>query len=206
MKFLIFGGTGPTGQKVIKKAISKNHQVVAYVRSPQKLDSALASEITVIQGELNDAESILHALDGVDAVLSTLGPSSTLSKDLPITYGYQIIVKCVRRIVALTTPSFADPEHDGTSWFKSFAVGTVRLLMNGAYLEVQGIGNTITTSNLDWTLARVYFLTNGDEGTVKSGYVGETRYLISRSDISQFFVDEVEKNEFVAKLPIIYSA
>lgn len=211
MKLLIFGGTGPSGQKVIEKAISRNHQVIAYVRSPQKLDPVLASKITVIQGELNDEENILHALDGVDAVLSTLGPVSGSAKELPITHGYQTIVKCmqqkgIRRIIALATPSYVDQKHDGTSWISSLSVGLVKWTMKGAYLEMNGIGNTLKASNLDWTLARVYFLTNGAEGTVKSGYVGETGYYISRSNIAQFFLDELEKNEFVLKAPVIYSA
>ncbi|KAK4511603.1 uncharacterized protein ATC70_012819 [Mucor velutinosus] len=211
MKLLIFGGTGLTGQKVIEKAISKNHQVVAYMRSPQKLDPVLASKITVIEGELDDQENIMHALDGVDAVLSTLGPTSAPSKGLPITHGYQTIVTCmerkgIRRIIALGTPSYKDQEYDGTSWIATLAIGSIKWMMHDAYLEMNGIGNALQASHLDWTLARVYFLTNGNEGTVKSGYVGETGFFISRSDLAQFFINELEQNEFVLKAPVIYAA
>ncbi|KAL0582193.1 hypothetical protein ABG067_008007 [Albugo candida] len=211
MKLFIFGGTSPTGQEMIKKALAQNHTVVAYVRSPQKLDQDIASKITVVQGELTDEAAILQALEGVDAVLSCLGPRIIGNpKGLPITNGYKLIVKCmeqkgVKRIIATATPSFADKENDKSAMFSSFLVGMIKTFVPQAYSEMNGIGETLTNSDLDWTIVRLYILTNGKEGVVKTAYVGDAGYFIARKDIAQFILNEVEQNQYIKKSPIIYS-
>lgn len=37
MKLAVLGATGPSGQEIVKDALERGHQVVALVRSPEKL-------------------------------------------------------------------------------------------------------------------------------------------------------------------------
>jgi uncharacterized protein YbjT (DUF2867 family) len=69
---LVLGATGATGQLVVSQALAAGHRVTALVRSPQKLTTTDAN-LTVITGQPTDQGDLARALDGTDAVISTLG-------------------------------------------------------------------------------------------------------------------------------------
>jgi uncharacterized protein YbjT (DUF2867 family) len=49
MKVAVFGGTGPTGQLVLREALAAGHEVVAFARSPAKIGFADA-RLRVVAG------------------------------------------------------------------------------------------------------------------------------------------------------------
>ena len=55
MKITIFGATGKTGQFMLKQALERGYEVVAFVRSPQKI-TLRDPHLTVVQGELSERE------------------------------------------------------------------------------------------------------------------------------------------------------
>jgi putative NADH-flavin reductase len=210
MKVLILGGTGESGKCTIEKALEKGHQVNVYVRSPQKLNKAIAEKITVFKGELTDESTILASLEGVDAVISILGPVMGQPDNLPLTNGYKTIIKCmkekgVKRLIALSTPSSED-EHDKFSISTKLTISMVKLIIKSGYNDIVEYGKVIKDSDLDWTLFRVGFLTNGEETLVRTGYVGDTSLFISRKNIAKFCIDELENPQFIKKSPTICSA
>lgn len=77
MKIAVLGATGATGRLVVEQAIRNGHQVVAYVRRPDAVP--VGRGITVVKGELNDAQAMRAAFVGVDAVISCLGVKLSLA-------------------------------------------------------------------------------------------------------------------------------
>ncbi len=107
VNILVLGGTGPTGLALINEAIARNHTVVIFARSPQKLPEEIRSHpsVVIVEGSLEDEEAIRRAFtaahpterrDGqeagpelnptggsesthikIDAVVSALGPPVT---------------------------------------------------------------------------------------------------------------------------------
>ncbi|EXJ85637.1 hypothetical protein A1O1_06003 [Capronia coronata CBS 617.96] len=79
MKVLLVGATGNLGIRLVAALLTHDHSVVAFVRSPNKLESLLPisvyRQITVVQGDAKDAASIKKAiLDAdCDAVVNTAG-------------------------------------------------------------------------------------------------------------------------------------
>ncbi len=81
MKFTVLGGTGRTGQELLKQALAAGHRVTAVVRSPHKLE-ALRNGLTsaeevkrleVMEGDIFSADDLTKLITGSDAVISTLG-------------------------------------------------------------------------------------------------------------------------------------
>src|SRR5687768_9586023 len=72
MKLFVLGATGRTGSEIVDLALTRGHQVTAFVRSPQKLSPA--GSLTIVRGDPRHAETIAAALPGHDAVLSAIGP------------------------------------------------------------------------------------------------------------------------------------
>ena len=77
MRLMIIGATGRTGKDLLSLTLQNNNEVVAYVRSPQKLNAT--TNLTIIKGQLDDYHALAKALVGCDAVLVTLGNSVTNS-------------------------------------------------------------------------------------------------------------------------------
>lgn len=126
MQILLLGGTGPVGILFLHQALERNHTVVVYARSPNKIPVDLREHpsVKVIKGSLDDVDLIRQAFSvegGIDAVVSALGPPVTWfhPKDAPIARGYERIFevmreKGVKRIIVLGTASIKDPldRHD----------------------------------------------------------------------------------------------
>jgi nucleoside-diphosphate-sugar epimerase len=99
VNILVLGGTGPTGLALIEEALARNHNLVIFARSPQKLPEDVRSHpsVVIIKGSLEDEEAIAKAFEAelpskktsdgstnsdttlsrklsIDAVVSALGP------------------------------------------------------------------------------------------------------------------------------------
>ena len=103
MHVLVIGASGNLGLRLIASLLTHNHTVVAYVRSPSKLESLLPhsifSRITVLQGDAKDALCIKTAISSqhCTAVINTAGVAvaAPWSKgDLPIIF--RAVVQGVR--------------------------------------------------------------------------------------------------------------
>ena len=215
MRFLILGATGPAGILLVRKTLEVYPQstVVVYARSPQKLPEDITNHasVTVIQGQLDDSDTFSTALQGVDVVLSALGPGYPHPANTPIANGYKALVKLMReqgikRLIALGTPSIPDPNDKSTLTFR-LMVKTVKTLAPTAYADIVAVGEVIRGegADLEWTLARVPLLTNGDSEEVSVGYLGEPQVYarLARKGFAAFVVKEVEERKWVRASPAL---
>lgn len=95
MKFLVLGATGATGGLFIEQALADGHDVTAYVRSPARL--APRERLTVIAGDVRDADALAEAMRGADAVISTLGLGRARKPDNLIADSTRAIVEAATR-------------------------------------------------------------------------------------------------------------
>jgi uncharacterized protein YbjT (DUF2867 family) len=72
MTVLVVGATGSIGSLVVEEAIRQGHAVRALVRTPGKARQ-LPPEAQVVRGDVTRPETLPGAVDGVDAVVFTLG-------------------------------------------------------------------------------------------------------------------------------------
>lgn len=208
MKIAVFGSTGPSGQLIVKQALSKGYEVVAYARNPSKI-SFQDKNLVVVKGTLHDVTAIESAVNGVHAVVSILGPSSNV-KTTELSDGTQHIINAMKkyhvsRLVAMGTAS-VDDENDLPVFKFRLLVKIVKFLIPGAYFEIRRIGNLVKQSGLDWTLIRLGMLTNkAGTGKVVAGYYGKVNHSISisRADLAEFFVNQVEDKAYLYKAPAI---
>jgi nucleoside-diphosphate-sugar epimerase len=206
----VFGGTGKIGLLVLQRLLDDGHRVTALVRSPGKLDLE-HPDLHVVVAELSDVDAVDRAVEGADAVISTLGPPiDPLLTEMPLTEGTRTIVAAmhrhgVRRIVALSTVSVPDPRDRPSVLERLVPIG-IGVLIPGALREVQGITEVISTSELDWTIARIFApVDNPSNHTLKAGFLGRDAVGVpmTRVDIAGFLVDQLTSDEFVGAAPAI---
>ena len=72
MMIAVFGANGPTGRILTRQALAEGHQVTAFTRRPSAFPQ-LPGSLRVLGGDVTDPDAVAAAVDGQDAVVSTLG-------------------------------------------------------------------------------------------------------------------------------------
>ena len=185
MNLVVLGATGRTGRLVVQEALAAGHTVTALVRSPEKLTMRDAN-LRVVTGQATDPSAVSNALEGADAVISTLGGSGSLIADSTRAIIAAADSTGVRRIVMLST--FA-AERD------RLGAGT-RLLTGigmGAMLKDKSAGEEmLRRSDLEWTIVYASILSDGPaSGSVAVLPDGARRRMserISRADVAAWMI------------------
>ncbi|KAJ7154698.1 NAD-P-binding protein [Mycena filopes] len=225
MRLLLFGGTGAMGVLLAREFlwVYRDSILVLYVRNAAKVPQDLADDrsVVIVQGELDDLDALAKAMHGVNAVITSLGPTGRKGpfypSGTPIAAAYiRIMVAMkgqgVRRLIALTTPSVRDPEDQFSLPLillrKAFAT-----VSRNAVKDIQAIGRVVRAqrAELDWTLIRLAIQTSDHEtdpensSAVVAGYMGDgrTNAVSSRVGAAVFIVEELEKREWIWKSPIL---
>ncbi len=76
-KILFIGATGMLGKPVIKQLVQAGFQVTAMVRSLEEAKNVLPKEVQLVQGDLQDKQSIAQALDNQEVVYLNLSIKQT---------------------------------------------------------------------------------------------------------------------------------
>jgi putative NADH-flavin reductase len=156
MKMLVIGATGGTGRCVVENALQAGHEVTALARSPQKI--ALQHErLRVAQGDVRDADAVLRAMRGQQAVICALGPAAGTAPGTIISEGSRNILLAmsqagVRRLVFQS--GIMVGEGLGLSAINRFLLGIFRSLNRALYEDKVRAEKLIRESGLDWIIVR----------------------------------------------------
>lgn len=207
MKLAILGATGGTGQELTAQALALGHTVRALVRSPDKV-TLRHDRLEVVKADLlNESAFTLAAkLEGSEAVLSALGVLS-----LGITHFYSDTAKLlvaaaqqarVKRLLFVSSVG-ADPSEHEPWWYLWF----VRRLLINYYVDMARMEQVVMdTAGLEWTVVRPSYLTNGPKTgvyRVTPRYAPEGGVRISRADLADFMLRQLEGNTYVRGTPAV---
>ncbi|MEU1194526.1 NAD(P)H-binding protein [Streptomyces sp. NPDC005859] len=210
MRVTVFGATGAIGRLVVQQLLDDGHEVTALVRTPAKL-ALTHSHLMVVTGQLSDRDAVEQAVSGADAVISALGPSLKRSTTgTAVTDGTRTIVQAmetqkVARIIALATPSLADPQ-DKPHWKHKVLPVMAGLMFPNALAELKGMTEAVTGSGLDYTIARITNPTDKPAtGRIRSGFLGHDKVgsAMSRADIAAFLVAQLTDTRYRRAMPAI---
>jgi putative NADH-flavin reductase len=83
MKITVFGATGALGRECLEQSLKAGHEITVLVRTASKLPPALASQVSIVEGDGLDAEKVAAALSGgAEAVLFAIGIDKNSPEDL----------------------------------------------------------------------------------------------------------------------------
>jgi len=202
---LILGATGATGRWLVQMATERGHQVTALVRSKENIEERDGLEI--VQGDVLDAATLEHVMEGKDAVLSCLGisrksasnPWSPLlsSSDFSATSAQSIVVAMkkhgVERLIAISAAGVGDS--------KANVDPITRLLFRKSNLSItlqdsENMEEVYTDSGLDSLAVRPVRLVDG--APANRARIVERCGIsskISRSDVAGWMLDALERPE-----------
>lgn len=205
MNLLIFGATGGTGRELVKQALAQGHTVTAFVRDASKLNIQ-DSNLKVVEGDVTNAATVQHAVQGQDVVLSALG-SRSLKRNPALVEGVRHIVRAMegsgtRRLVYQSALGVGESENQVSFLVRYFVIP---LVLRNAIADHEEKEAAIKQSKLDWVIVRPAGLTNGKHtGVYHHGDPVQHKPLqpqISRADVADFMLKQVSDDTNVHQTP-----
>jgi putative NADH-flavin reductase len=160
MKIAVFGANGPTGRLLTQLALDEEHDVVAFTRHPDAFPIQ-HRRLEVRGGDVHDAAAVSSAIDGTDAVASTLGVPFAKSPITVYSDGVANIVAGmhaagVKRFVCVSS-SAVEPHPEPLGGFifeKLMQPYVVNKLGKTVYDDMRRMETMVSGSDLAWTIVR----------------------------------------------------
>lgn len=205
MKLALLGGTGRTGRPLIDQALERGHHLRVLARDPAKVHRQ-HPHLTVLQGDARDPEAVARLIEGVDAVVSVMGPVPGGPKDTMTVTARNLITLLpthgVRRLITLTGAGVRHAGDRPNAVDRVFGL-LLRLLQPDVLRDSLTHADLIRGSSLDWTVVRAPRLTDGPDAPVRVGKVGEIRPMVSRASVAHFMLDALDTDQYVRAAPAV---
>ena len=209
MNILIVGATRGIGRQLLELALASGHNVTALVRNLQRL-ATQHERLRIIKGDILDPDSVALAMAGQEAVCCTIGVKAPWPRVTVFSEGTKNLLQAmkksgVRRLICVTGIGAGDSRgHGGFIYDYLFRP----LLARTIYVDKDRQETLIKASDVDWTIVRPGFLTNGPltkNYRTLTNLTGVTAGRISRADVAHFILNEIESMEYLRQTPLVTS-
>ena len=200
MKMFVIGATGHTGGQLLDLALSRGHEVTAFVRSPQKIHRKDA-RLKIKAGDPHSVEQLAAALPGHDVVLSALGvrpPTAfrphTLVEDCAASTVLAMQRSGVNRIL-LVSAAVLFPQ-------RGLMFAFFRRVLKHISRDLAQAEDILRTSNVDWTVVRPPRLTNGanDRYRIAENALPKNGVSATFRGVAAFMLDAAEQHSHVRQI------
>ena len=210
-RILIVGASRGTGLQTVRKALAAGHRVRALARSAANIPIE-NERLERITGDATDRTALINALEGIEAVIVTLGVASSFATVVSGTELFSTATRAlvdtmrekgVRRLVAMTGIGAGNSRGHGGFIYDWLVFP---LLLKRVYDDKDVQEQIIRQSELDWTIVRPGLLTNGPETDRYRVLLDPAQWTagsISRADVADFLVKEVTDRRFIGRAPVI---
>ena len=196
MNLVVLGATGRTGRLVVEQAIASGHTVTALVRSPEMLPAG-NSNLRVVTGQATDASAVAQAMQGADAVISTLGGKPPVISDSTGAIVAAAQKTGVSRVVVLSTFAAERDRLDAATRLLT-GIGMRAMLKDKSAGE-----EMLRRSDLEWTIVYASILSDdpatGSVVVLPEGAKRSLSQKISRADLAAWMVEAASGVQFTRR-------
>jgi len=204
MKILLIGATGRTGQEILPRLIVAGHIVTALVRRPEAIMNKY-EHLVVLTGGVRDPDLVDRAVQGQDAVISTLGPRSLKKDDIQEVLMRNLVAAMtkngIKRLVNLSAWGAQDTQKS----ISLMQVFLQKVVLRNIFSDKMRGEKILFASDLDYVNACPGRLLNKPaRGGVKASAEGTgIKHNMTRADLAQWMVEQLTSDTWVRKSPII---
>ena len=203
MRIFVLGATGKTGSALVRLALKRGYAVTAFVRSPQKLSTAIAG-LSVVTGTPADIPGMARAMADHDVVFSAIAPSIPdllwRKRDWTMLSYAENILQAMQRAGLRRLLTFSSgalfPEQ---SLFIRIVDAT---LSRSHHADLRAMDAAITASTLDWTIARPGAMSLGEapEYRAQTGAMVVDAKPMTFDGLASFLLDEAAEGGHVRQI------
>jgi putative NADH-flavin reductase len=200
MRLFVLGATGHIGTHILDLALARSHAVTAFTRSPEKI-TRRHPMLSAVRGDPHDVDQLTSAMQGHDAVLSTLGvrpPAAfrphTVVQDCAAATVEAMSRTGIRRLV-LVSAAVLFP-------MKGLLYAFFRLLLKHIARDLSGAEAIVRRSQLEWTIARPPRLTNGSSERYRASRdsLPGQAFSMSFRAVAAFMLNAVEQHSHLREV------
>src|SRR5262245_53312196 len=209
---LIIGASRGIGLETVKAALKAGHSVRALARSARKI-RVEHHKLEKMVGNALEMATVKRAPIGVDAIIQSLGvsvgPEIIFKPTRLFSKATRALVTAmeeahVKRLICVTGFGAGDSRGHG-----GFLCGaTFHLLLGRVYDDKDVQERIVRRSKLDWVIVRPVILTDGPKTNAYRALVNPRRWtwgFISRADVADFLVKQIDDDAFLHKTPVLTS-
>ena len=206
MKVLVLGASGKTGALVVERALAKGHQVTVLVRDPTKLTG---SGYRVIAGDATVPGDVLRAVEGNDAVIDTIGGTTPYLDTTLERKAAQNTIEAMqachtRRLIVVSMMGIGNSSEQAPFWYEHLLMPT---FLRGSTKDKEAMEQEVHTSHLDFVIARPPILKDDPPtGSIKVLEGDAKGHQITRGDLGEFLVDQLESDRYVGQAVTIVNS
>jgi putative NADH-flavin reductase len=208
MKLVVFGASSASGKLLVEKALAKGDEVTAFVRDESKLGMT-QSNLKAVCGDALDPVQVEEAVNGKDAVLSTLGPKGKPA--VMVAQSTKHIIDAmernhVKRLVVVSVAGIAVRQDHRK---KNIIDGVLKLLLKDLFIDRENQLALLQASQLEWVAVRVSRLIDRPanasvKGSLKAFFGTPSPSLkVSRDDLTDFMLEQLTSDQWLRQAPII---
>jgi putative NADH-flavin reductase len=196
MKLTIFGGSGRTGQLLVRKALDAGHEVTVLARTPGKIAFS-HPQLRVLPGDINDAAAVAGAVVGADVVINLVSGAAAARNVVAA-----MQASGPRRLLSTIGAGVGDPADKPGAADKIIS-GLIKTLARKTWDDALAQAEAVRGSGLDWTLVRVGRLTDGPAAGARAGYLGRAGNSLTRADLADWLLAQLTDDAYVGKAPVV---
>ena len=209
---LIIGASRGIGLETVKAALHAGHSVRALARSARRIPVD-HPKLEKMVGDALQVPTVKRALTGVDVVIQSLGisagPENIFNPTRLFSIATRVLVAAmeeaqVKRLICVT--GFGAGDSRGRGGFL-YSVAFHRLV-GRIYDDKDVQERIIRRSKLDWVIVRPVILTNGPKTDAYRALIDPRDWtcgFVSRADVADFLVKQIEDDAFLRKTPVLTS-
>lgn len=202
----IFGANGATGRLTVRQALAAGHEVVAVTRPPEQFPIRDA-RLTVFGADAADEAATARAIEGADAVLSSIGvPFARAPITVYSTSATTILAGMVRHGVkrlAVVSSTAVDPHPHAEGGFllnRVMQPMITKTIGKSTYADMRAMERIVADSGVDWTIIRSAGLFDADQVSAYEVADGPLEGVFtSRADLADLLVRQVREDRFVGR-------
>jgi len=208
VRILIIGASKGIGLQATRQALDAGYQVRALARSAAGIAFSDPS-LEKIQGNALNIDDVETALDGVDAVIQSLGVGlGELIRPVRLfSVATKLLIEAmmgqgVKRLISVTGFGAGDSRANISCLQRL----PFQIVFGRAYDDKSLQEQLIKDSELDWTIVRPGVLTIGpqtDHYQILSEATQWRNGIISRADVAEFLVRQIQDQTYIRQSPVL---
>jgi putative NADH-flavin reductase len=211
MKIVIFGATGFVGKSTLKEALKRDYQVTIFVRDKSKV-TIQHKNLTIVQGDVLDPQSVNDILKGQDAVIQVLGYNGK-GNGKPTTFttdATRIIIdgmqqNNVQRLIAISVVGVGNSISFLPKIFTKFILPHFMKWFQFIIDDKNTMEPLIMNSSLAWTVVRSITIKDKPaKGKINATFDGQgMKMSITVGDVAKFLIDQLSDSTHLKQAPTI---
>ena len=209
---LIIGASRGIGLETVKAALEAGHSVRALARSARRI-AVDHPKLKKMAGDALEMATVKRALSGADVVIQSLGvsagPEIIFKPTQLFSNATRMLITAmeetrVKRLICVTGFGAGDSRGRGGVLYNV----AFHLLLGRVYDDKDVQERIVRRSKLDWVIVRPVILTDGPKTNAYRALVDSRRWtcgLVSRADVADFLVKQIDDDAFLHKTPVLTS-